>query len=158
MLVGGSAVSVHTKNRYQSLDVDLSTLADTASLAVVMKDLGFSRTGRVWAHPRFVPTVDFVSGPPSVGETALTGFVSLSTKFGSVEVVTATQAVMDRLAAFYHWNDRQSLDQALLIARDNRINLEEAEAWSRSEGMAATFAIFKQAQAIPLPRRRLKAA
>lgn len=30
-------------------------------------------------------------------------------------MLTATDSVKDRLASFYHWNDHQSLEQAILI-------------------------------------------
>jgi len=144
VLVGGSAVSAHTANRYQSLDVDLATVADVGMIGEIMRELGFRKTGRVWAHPRFKPTVDFVQGPPAVGRMVLTGFQVKKTKYGPVSVTTPTQSVMDRLAAFYHWNDRQSLEQALLIARNTPVGLRQIAAWSKAEGMADKHVIFRR--------------
>ena len=37
---------------------------------------------------------------------------------------------MDRLAAFYHWRDRQGLDQAVLVAAQQVVDLDEIEQWS----------------------------
>jgi hypothetical protein len=47
--------------------------------------------------------------------------------------------VKDRLAAFYHWKDQQSLEQAILIARDHDIDIEEVRRWSVNEGFAEVF-------------------
>jgi len=47
--------------------------------------------------------------------------------------------VKDRLAAFYHWKDQQSLEQAILIARDHNIDIEEVRRWSANEGFAEVF-------------------
>jgi hypothetical protein len=41
---------------------------------------------------------------------------------------------MDRLAAFYHWRDRQGLDQAVLVAAQQVIDLDEIERCSVREG------------------------
>lgn len=144
MLVGGAAVSAHTANRYQSLDVDLATLADNGAIAAVMLDLGFKKTRRVWTHPRFVPTVDFVGGPPAVGSLTLVSFMSLRTRYGSVTVTTPTQSLMDRLAAFYHWNDRQSLEQAILIARHQKVDYAAIARWSEAEGMKDKHGAFRR--------------
>ncbi len=49
---------------------------------------------------------------------------------------------MDRLAAFYHWKDRQSLDQAVLVALNHPIKLSRVEKWSEAEGMKDRYDIF----------------
>lgn len=147
VLVGGSAVGAHTRNRYQSLDVDLATVAPGREIAEAMRELGFRRAGRVWRHPRFRPTVDFVAGPPAAGGLVFESFMTLRTRFGRISVVTPTQAAMDRLAAFYHWDDRQGLDQAVLVARTHRLDLKAIAAWSAGEGMAAKLEVFRRALA-----------
>ena len=54
-------------------------------------------------------------------------------------MVTATQCVMDRLAAFYFWKDRQALDQAIAVARAHPIDLDAVRRWSQVEGQDAAF-------------------
>ena len=44
------------------------------------------------------------------------------------------EQVLDRLAAFYHWRDRQGLDQAVLVAAQQVVDLDEIERWSVREG------------------------
>jgi hypothetical protein len=41
--------------------------------------------------------------------------------------------VRDRLAAFYHWNDRSSLTVALKVAGSGEIDLKLIRAWSVNE-------------------------
>jgi hypothetical protein len=47
--------------------------------------------------------------------------------------------VKDRLAAYYHWKDLQCLDQAVLVAADNDVDLDEIQRWSKHEGMLEEF-------------------
>lgn len=56
-----------------------------------------------------------------------------------LRLLSPTDCVKDRLAAFYHWDDRQSLDQAILVCRDNNVDLKEIERWSLNEGMKNKF-------------------
>jgi hypothetical protein len=42
--------------------------------------------------------------------------------------------VKDRLAAYYFWNDQQSLAQAILVAKSARINMSEIKRWSQTTG------------------------
>jgi hypothetical protein len=47
--------------------------------------------------------------------------------------------VKDRLAAYYHWGDRQCLEQANLVARENEVDFSELERWSLAEGKLDDF-------------------
>jgi len=49
---------------------------------------------------------------------------------------------MDRLAAYYHWNDPQSLDQAFMVARRHKIDWTEIKKWSFREGHPEKFEEF----------------
>jgi hypothetical protein len=49
---------------------------------------------------------------------------------------------MDRLAAFYHWRDHQGLDQAVLVAVQQVVDLDEIERWSVEEGHADAYREF----------------
>lgn len=58
------------------------------------------------------------------------------TRVGRVSVLSLspTDSCRDRLAAFYHWNDRQGLDVAVKIARHHRVRLPTIRKWSLAEG------------------------
>lgn len=74
--------------------------------------------------------VEFPPSPVSIGnEVPITKF----NRIKSLKLFTPTDSVKDRLAAFYHWNDLQSLDQALMVAKAQKVNLEEIKRWSKGE-------------------------
>lgn len=58
---------------------------------------------------------------------------------GMLKIISPTDCVKDRLTWFYHDNDRQCLNQAILVARENQIDLKEIERWSAGEGMSDEF-------------------
>ncbi len=43
-----------------------------------------------------------------------------------------------------YWNDRQSLEQAVLVCENNPIDFRELERWSKNEGMRAKFNKFRR--------------
>jgi hypothetical protein len=58
--------------------------------------------------------------------------------------LSPTDCIKDRLSAFYHWNDRQGLDQAIAVAKRQKFSLPEIEKWSALEGHSDKFLIFKK--------------
>jgi hypothetical protein len=58
---------------------------------------------------------------------------------GSLRLVSPTDCVKDRLAHYFHWHDRQSLAQAILVAQKHTIDLREVAGWSKAEGMQDQF-------------------
>jgi hypothetical protein len=125
-LSGGSAVSIYSDNRYQSHDLDFVTLAAPARLQPVVASLGFVQTEsrRLYAHPQTEWLLEFPSGPLGFGQTIVDGsqLETLPTPWGSLRVITPTLCVMDRLAAFCHWGDRQCWEQL--------------QAWAMQEGLS----------------------
>ena len=143
ILVGGACVSMYTKNRYQSYDIDLVTHAPIKSIVPLMEELGFRREGSRHFTRKDCPFfVDFVAPPAALGSEPVAEKNEMKTKFGTIVMLTQTDSVKDRLAAYYHWNDPQSLEQALLIARAHNVDLKEIKRWSRKEGAAAKFQDF----------------
>jgi len=63
--------------------------------------------------------LEFSSGPLTVGHQFVAEWSQLQTDAGIVQALTPTQMIMDRLAAYFQWNDPQSLDQAVWIANFN---------------------------------------
>jgi hypothetical protein len=57
-------------------------------------------------------------------------------------MLSATDSCRDRLAAFYHWGDRQSLTVAAWIAGRNRVGMAALRRWSAAEGAADRFQEF----------------
>lgn len=66
------------------------------------------------------------------------------TRHGTISLFTPTDCVKDRLAAFYHWNDPQALEQALMVSRAQKVNMREVRRWSVKEGFEEEFEVFKK--------------
>ncbi len=145
ILSGGGAVSIYSDNEYESSDLDFVTSAGFPELTPVMTRLGFTRKGHHFEHPHCEWLIEFPSGPLMLGDEIAKGWAEKKTKSGVIRMLTPTQCVMDRLAAFYHWNDRQCLDQAVMVARRQRVDLASVKRWSKREGHAQRYAEFAAA-------------
>jgi len=139
-LSGGAAVSIYSKNEYQSKDLDFVTAALIADLAPVLTELGFDHTAvprmSQFAHPLIEWFVEFPPTPISFGHLYVTHeqCATLELPAGTLRIVTPTQSVMDRLAAAIAWNDTQSREQAILVAANNDIDWTELQVWFKNEG------------------------
>ena len=80
--------------------------------------------------------------PASVGEEPIGRAAEIKKGGKTLRLLSPTDCVKDRLAAFYHWDDRQSLEQALLVARHNPLDVRDIERWSKVEGKETQFRIF----------------
>lgn len=137
VLSGGGAVSFYSANEYLSADLDFVTSARTRTILDALAPLGFAvQTGsREFTHPCTRFFVEFPPGPLAFGEATVadTDAALVPTEFGPLRIVTPTQSVMDRLAAFLAWNDRQAYDQAVLVARGNDIDWAALSSWASGE-------------------------
>jgi hypothetical protein len=84
-----------------------------------------------------------------VGDQRIERVIERKTLAGILRLLSPTDCVKDRLAAFFHWNDQQSLEQALMVARAQSIDLEDVRRWARSEENEANFEVFQQMLSAP---------
>ncbi len=135
VLVGGACVSIYTKNKYVSYDLDFVSYASLKGISTALSELGFKReSSRHYVRKDCPFFIEFVAPPLAIGGEPVTSQRKLRTKFGSIVLLTPTDSVKDRLAAYYHWNDPQALEQAVMIAQSQKINLREVKKWSEKEG------------------------
>lgn len=144
VLSGGAVVSIYSEEAYVSYDLDFVRTGLARRVDPVMKQLGFRSEGRHWRHPDTAYWVDFPAGPPGVGDLVLSEFAERDTPFGRLRLLTPTDCVMDRLASFFHWNDAESLEQAVLVARRQPIDLARIEAWAEQEGAGRQLEAFRE--------------
>lgn len=145
VLTGGGAVSIHSANKYQSYDIDFVSAASRKDLATVMGTLGFKPgTGRHFEHPTSPLVVEFVAWPPTLGDEIVRKWARIRTPAGTLQILTPTQCIKDRLAAFFHWRDSQGLEQALQVGRAHRVAMTELARWARAEGHAEDFEEFRR--------------
>lgn len=134
VLVGGACVTIYSENHYQSHDLDFATYHDLNKVGSVLKKLGFERKGKYFVRKDCPFFIDFVNPPIAVGEEFVKKFERLETNLGTLVLLTPSDCVKDRLAAFFHWNDPQALEQAVLVASHCPVDLDEIKAWSKKEG------------------------
>lgn len=144
VLVGGACVTIYSNNKYQTTDLDFVERYDTRrkALRASLEKIGFTEKDRYFEHPDTVYFLEFPAGPISVGDEPIHDYAEIDTEFGKLVLLSATDSCKDRLAAFYHWRDEQSLSQAINIASDNGVDLENIREWSEAEGMLEKFARF----------------
>jgi hypothetical protein len=145
VLSGGSAVSFYSGDKYVSKDLDLinTHFAKRSKIKLVMEKLGFQEQGRYFVTPETQFFVEFPDGPLSVGEEPVKQVSEFELATGTLRVISPTDCVKDRLCAFYFWNDQQGLAQAVLVVKNQNVDLKEVKRWSRTEGKEQEYEIFK---------------
>lgn len=144
VLTGGACANLYSAGTYHSLDVDfvLSGRVKQADLDAAMESVGFRRVGDRYVHAAVRYYVEFPLGPLALGEDHAVRPVLRTKGQSRTLALSATDACRDRLAAFFHWHDRQSLRAAVQIALRNRISMRLVRAWSEKEGALPAFEEF----------------
>lgn len=146
VLSGGASVAIYSDYKYVSKDLDFIAqfTIDRKKIESVMKEIVFEKQGKYYYHPDTPYFVEFISGPPSVGQDPIGRINEITLATGKIRIISPTDSVKDRLAAFYHWGDRQSLEQAVLVAKSRSIDLPSVETWSIREGKKVEFEEFNR--------------
>lgn len=123
VIVGGSAITAHVPGVYTSMDIDfaITSGSDRRTIVRALSQLGFQQRGRIFVHPDTVYTLDFVPDTPHIDRAPICDFVEIRTSVGSVRALHLEDAITDRVAAFLHWSDSESLDvseRSISAARD----------------------------------------
>ncbi len=164
MLTGGACATLFTDGGYQSSDLDFILEGEVRRLHLdeALASAGFVRQGDRYVSPDTAFFVEFPRGPLGIGRDISVRPRPLRIGRTMLLALSATDSCRDRLAAFYHWRDRQSLETAVLIARRHRVNLRRIREWSAGEGAIEGFEEFlrmlsgRRGDERPALRRRLK--
>ncbi len=144
VLTGGACASLYSAGAYYSRDLDFVVIGEPSRnlMDSAMAAAGFLRRGDRYVHARARFYVEFPRGPLAIGGDHRIRPVTLTTAHGRIRMLSATDSCRDRLAAFYHWGDRQSLTVAAWIASRNRVSMASLRRWSQAEGAADRFREF----------------
>jgi len=144
VLSGGSCVEIYSRGEYTSYDLDLINQYNTQfkKIKSVMERLGFKEKSRYFVHQETHLFVEFPSGPLGVGDAPVSEIAHIETEAGVLRLLTPTDCIKDRLAAYYHWNDEQSLQQAVWVAQQNPFDRDNIEVWSTKENAQTKFKKF----------------
>ena len=110
-----------------SYDIDLINIYSSSrkSIKTTLSTYGFIEENRYFRHPLSKFFLEFPPGPLTVGQEPVKVIDEVKLETGILKVISPTDSVKDRLAAYYHWGDQQSLKQALLIDRSKRVDFDE---------------------------------
>lgn len=144
VLTGGACAVIYSEGEYQSEDVDiiLESATSQQNLDAVLARTGFRRQYDHYIHSTSRFFVEFPRGPLSIGRDVQIVPVSLRVADGELLALSATDSCRDRLAAFYHWNDRQSLETAISIALRQKVDMGKIRDWSKAERSETKFEEF----------------
>lgn len=145
ILVGGACATIYSENRYQSYDLDYITYEDMRRVKKALEELGFTQKGKYFQRKDCPWFVEFVSPPVAIGNEPIHEFTKIKTVLGTIQLLRPIDSVKDRLAGFYHWNDKQSLEQAVNICLEQKVDLRELKRWSSEEQQEKKFKIFEEA-------------
>ena len=83
--------------------------------------------------------LEFPPGPVALGNLRVRddAVLILGPDYGPLRIVTPTQIIMDRMAAYAHWNDNPSLDQAIMVAKRQDVDWPALYEWAERDGIDA---------------------
>jgi hypothetical protein len=120
-----------------SRDLDFVLTFSTGQGAKAMEELGFALHNSMYVHPMTPFTVEFPPGPLAIGDDYSIKHRTLIEGDMLLHIIEPTDSVLDRFAAYVHWNDRGSLHSAALVAvaLGDQLDWERIENWCASEGV-----------------------
>lgn len=136
ILVGGAVVSIYSRGAYHSGDLDfVKTSLLVTQLEAAMREIGFIKHGRHYAHPECKHLfVEFPGGPPlGIGEDHSIVPDEVEVEGTRIKILSPTDCVKDRLATYIHFKALEGLDQAVLVAQTQDVNHASIKKWCKNE-------------------------
>ncbi len=145
VLSGGSCVEIYSQGKYTSDDIDLIDRFNGGHTQIknVMIKLGFKEHNRYFVHEDTPLFIEFPRGPLGVGDAPVNEISLKEEDTGILKLLTPTDCIKDRLAAYFHWDDLQSLEQAVWVAEQNEFDMESVRTWAMNEKEIGKFEVFK---------------
>lgn len=135
VLVGGSVVAIYTNGLYQSGDLDF-VISDYQNEQMVktFKDLGFKTKGRYFKHPKCQHLyIDIVSPPVGIGDDVGIKPHKKSYYGQTIQILSPTDCIRDRLASYIYFKSRKCFEQAVLVASKNSFQKAKIKKWCENE-------------------------
>ncbi len=132
VLVGGAVVAVYSKGAYRSGDLDfISGTGMRPRIQSVLEGLGFQAVkGRHFEHrdcPHLI--IEFPPGPLSIGDDLKIQPEEVQVEGRTLKIFSPTDCVRDRLASYIHFSARECLDQAVLAAQNQPVDMARVRVW-----------------------------
>ena len=112
-LTGGACVAIWSGGNYVSRDLDFIEEGPVPRRQIksVLAKIGFREKDRYFVHPETEFFVEFPTGPLTVGDERVQTVATRDTGAGCLRLLSPTDRVKDRFAAFFHWNDTMALER-----------------------------------------------
>ena len=134
VLTGGAAAMFYAGDTSPSDDADFVLRFGTDQEAeTIMQHLGFRREGRIYTSDETRFTIEFPSGPLSIGPEIITTWNTVERDTARLHVISPYDATRDRLCSYFYWNDFSGLAAAVAIATAHPIDLETIRAWAKRD-------------------------
>ncbi len=141
ILVGGAVAAIYSEGAYKSGDLDmvLKTYAD-GKITEIMNAIGFyNKSGRHYMHPKCDKFIEFMFGPVGIGNDIKIKPDAKKIEGQTLYIYSPTDCIRDRLASYIHFQARECLDQAALVAQKFPFNKKKLKDWCASEGAPEAF-------------------
>lgn len=142
ILVGGAVVSIYTEGLYKSGDLDFVLVhIFQKGIPEAMRELGFKKKGtRHYVHPECKHLfIEFPSSFLQIGDDHQIKPDEIDVEDVKIKILSPTDCVKDRLASYIHFNARECLDQAVLVAKKHPVKIEAIKKWCLNENGETQF-------------------
>jgi hypothetical protein len=147
VLVGGAVAAIYSKGAYKSGDLDIvinSVIIDDKKVAQSMANLGFAKSGRHWIHPDCKHLyIEFIRPPIAIGDDYRITPVKRMVDNKEISILSPEDCVRDRLSSYVYFKAAECFDQAVMVAKEQKIDINKIQEWAKNEGKEMVEAIRK---------------
>ncbi len=144
-LSGGAVVSIYSNNEFESFDLDFVSFGDRRKIDAVMLHLGFAKSrSRLYQHPNSPFMVEFPGVAVQIGNEPIQNFAERVVDGKTLKLLTPTDCIKDRLASYIHWNDKQAVEQAALVACRHPHDRDAIARFCSNEGSKSAYEVFSK--------------
>lgn len=137
VLVGGAVAAIYSNGLYRSGDLDFVHMSFTVKgLEEAMLELGFKKMDvRRYHHPECKHIlIEFPGGPPvGIGEDYRIKPREVKFEGSTIKIFSPTDCVKDRLAGYIYFKHEENLNQAIMVAKAQRVNYAKIKQWCVGE-------------------------
>jgi hypothetical protein len=107
-----------------------------------MSKMGFSKSGRHWIHPDCEHLyIEFIRPPVAIGDDYRITPVKRIVDDMELSILSPEDCVRDRLSSYVYFKAAECLDQAVLVAKSQNVDIRKIYEWAQNEGKEMVLAI-----------------
>lgn len=146
ILVGRACAAVYAGSRAKlpAVEFVVSDFVVNDVLAA-MSGLGFSsRDERTFTSKKFPYEIVLNPPPITVGDDVVENVSRIKMNGRTIGILTPTDCVRHRLSVFYKWGEREGIDDAVRVAKKQKVDMKLVERWSNWEWCRDKFLEFAE--------------